>query len=118
MKICGEHWKMMREAIAERGLDALVLKSAEAAMENEVTSLQGAKQNFDPLMSMHWHYSSNALQMGGLYLMAEKEDGTDHCPLCEMASHVEAFDPQASINNTADQMRDYAIGEGLIARPS
>lgn len=132
MKICAEHWKMMREEIEQRGLTGLVAKSGEAALAAEVRQLEEAKatgtiserttkETFDPLMSMHWHFTNNALECGGLYLMGSREDGKndgEYCPVCEFEAHQEGFVAKDAVGAVADQMRVYCIEQGLIARPS
>lgn len=132
MKICADHWKTMREEIEQRGLSGLIAKTGEAAMEAEVRQLEEAKatgtvseqttkETFDPLMSMHWHFTNNALQCGGLYLLGPREDGKndgEYCPVCEFEAHQPGFVAEDQIGVVADQMRDYCLEQGLIARPS
>lgn len=121
MKFCQPHWDMCREAIKDRGMDGLIAKSSEAAMENELKALDGQQPDFDPLMSMHWYFTNNALRSGGLYLMCSNEDGSNeghYCPLCEFEKHSEGFVAKDVISNVADQMRENCITTGLIARPS
>lgn len=129
MKICNDHWTGMREAIEHRGLGGLVSKSGEAAMDAEVRKIEEAnrsgkvsdqtlKETFDPLMSMHWHYTNNALQCGGLYLLSQKEDGGDYCPVCEFEKHQSGFVAAESFARVAEQMREYCIEQGLIELPS
>lgn len=120
MKICQDHWQLMRDAIEERDMTVLVAKSGEAAFENEVRQLEEASitgtvseqtilETFDPLMSMNWHWMNNALRCGGLYLMTG-----DHCPVCEFVKNQEGFDAKTEINAVADQMRFYCIEQKLI----
>jgi hypothetical protein len=121
MKVCTSHWKLMRDTIEDRGMGGLVLKSGEALGENIEKELNGEKAHFDPLMSMNTHWWSVALQNGGLYLMGTPEDGANeghYCPLCEFEKHSEGFVAVEAVGSIADQMRDYAIAENLIARPS
>lgn len=129
MQICKDHWQLMRDAVEERGLSGLIAKSSEAAMDNEVRQLEEAqatgkvsektvKETFDPLMSMHWHFTNDALRCGGLYLMGEREGGGEYCPVCEFEKNAEGFVAKERIGSVADQMRDYCITEGLIARTS
>lgn len=132
MKMCQPHWDTMRAAIVDRGLDGLVAKSGEAAVDAQVRQLEEAqrtgsvseqttKETFDPLMSMHWHFSNEALRCGGLYLMTQRADGDNdghYCPLCEFEKNAAGFAAKEEIGTVADQMRDYCIEQGLIARPS
>lgn len=132
MKMCQPHWDTMRASIEEKGLSGLIAKSGEAAMDNQVRQLEEAqreggvseqttKETFDPLMSMHWHFSNEALRLGGLYLMAQREDGQNeghYCPLCEFEKNAPGFVATEEIGTVAGQMRDWCVEQGLIARPS
>ncbi len=119
MKICRDHWSMCRQAIEDRGMSGLVARDGEQAHENIVEELQGGSPPFDPLMSMNWHWTNEALRCGGLYLMAvdaEANPANDghYCPICEFVKHLEGFDAPASIGTIADQMAAHARSEGLI----
>lgn len=120
MRICADHWALMRAAVGENGMTALVAPDGETAHADLVAELRGESdpdhKRFDPLMSMHWHWTSHALRTGGLYLLMGKEDGTPYCPVCEFAAHYADFDPAAQINQVAVQMADYCRTEGLIAK--
>lgn len=132
MKICTDHWQTMKETIEAKGLGSLISKSGEAVIDAEVRQLEEAKntgsvseqttkETFDPLMSMHWHFTNYALECGGLYLMCQNEDGKNegqYCPVCEFEKHSEGFIAKDQITSVADQMRDYCIKEGLIPRLS
>lgn len=128
MKICKDHWQMMRDAVEERGLSNLVAKSGEAAIDNEVRQLEEhqqtgevseetLKETFDPLISMNWHWCNNALRNGGLYIMGQNEDGVNdghYCPICEYVKHVEGFEAKSEIESVADQMRAYCVEQKLV----
>lgn len=134
MKICKEHWQLMRDAVESRGMFDLVAKSGEVAVDDQVRQLEEAqrtgsvseqttKETFDPLMSMHWHWMNGAMSNGGLYLMTVDEqinpnNEGHYCPVCEFAKHVEDFDAKVQIESVADQQRTYCIEQNLIARPS
>ena len=131
MKICKDHWQLMHDAVDSRGMTDLVAKSGEAVVEDQVRQLEEAKatgtvsdkttrDTFDPLMSMHWHFTNNALQYGGLYLMGQNpyDSEGNYCPVCEFAKHYKEFDAKKEIGDVADQMRIYCIEQKLIASPS
>lgn len=132
MKICKDHWQMMRDAVESHGMMDLVAKSGEAAVDDQARQLEEAqrtgsvseqttKETFDPLMSMHWHWMNGALANGGLYLMGSPEDGSNeghYCPVCEFAKHTENFDAKARIESVAAQMRVYCIEQKLIPATS
>lgn len=119
MRVCQKHWAVMRKAIDDRGMSGLVDKDGHAAMDRMVSELNGEPQgdDFDPLMSMNWHWHGQALAAGGLYLMT-KHDGTEndghYCPICEFEKHSAGFDAERDIGVVADQMRAHAMGRGLI----
>lgn len=130
MKICKDHWQLMRDAIDDRGMSGLVAKDGETALENELAQLEAAKSGdpephkaapLDPLMSMHWHFTNDALRCGGLYLMGAREDGQNdghYCPICEFEKHAEGFVAKEAIGSVADQMAEYCRAEGLIPKVS
>lgn len=79
MRICEKHWSMMRIAVEVRGMTHLI-RSGEDNCETITSMLAGevpALTSFDPLLSMHWMVSNEALRQGGLYAMG------DFCPICE-----------------------------------
>jgi hypothetical protein len=121
MKFCKEHWQLCRDAVDERGMSPLVAADGEEAMERTVEELQGGKAKFDPLMSLHWHWTNSALRNGGLYLMGQNETGENeghYCPVCEFAKHMAGFDAKSAIGGIADQMAEHCRAEGLIPRAS
>lgn len=129
MKICTDHWRLMKETIEAKGLGSLIAKNGAAAIDAEVRQLEEAqltgkvseqtsKETFDPLMSMYWHFTNDALRCGGLYLLGQKEDGSEYCPICEFEKHSEGFVVKDQIVSVANQMHEYCIKEGLIPRLS
>jgi hypothetical protein len=68
MKICKEHWALCREAMDSHGLTSLVSVDGKEAARRAVAELEGddSNKNFDPLMSMHWHFMNIALECGGM----------------------------------------------------
>lgn len=104
-------------------MSELVARDGKEATDNAVEELQGGNPPFDPLMSMNWHWSGEALRNGGLYLMeidmkANPDNEGHYCPLCEFAKHMKGFEAKASIGMIADQMADHARAEGLIPQVS
>jgi hypothetical protein len=123
MRFCKDHWQMCRDAVSERGMDALVARDGHEAIERAVGELNGedTKKTFDPLMSLNWHFTNGALKYGGLYLMGQNETGENeghYCPVCEFAKHYATFIPKHEIGKVADHMRDWCRSEGLIAKLS
>ncbi len=129
MKICADHWQLMRDAVDARGMSGLIAKDGETALENELAQLEAAKAGdpephkaapFDPLMSLHWHFTNEALRCGGLYLMTpnpDREDG-QFCPVCEFVKNSEGFVAVEEIGSIADQMAAHCRAEGLIPKVS
>lgn len=114
---------MCRDAVSERGMDSLVARDGQEAIDRTLGDLHGEdpKKTFDPLMSLHWHFTNEALRCGALYLMGPNESGENdgqYCPMCEFGKHVQGFEAKAAIGGIADQMRDWAQTEGLIPKPS
>jgi hypothetical protein len=123
MRICKEHWQMCRNAVDERGMSGLVARNGKEAADNAVDELQGGSPPFDPLMSMNWHWSAEAMRCGGLYLMTvdtetNPENEGHYCPICEFVKHAKGFDAKEAIGNIADQMAVHARAEGLIPKVS
>jgi hypothetical protein len=96
MKFCLEHWEKMREAVATRGMTALVSEGGEAVTQKMVREINGedSVDTFDPLMHMHWAILNN-LQPGLiLWLQPNNPSGTE-CPLCySNMMHKEVCDHQ------------------------
>lgn len=86
MQVCTKHWARFRELIEERGMTHLVAASGEEALQNQVNDLNASpedKKSFDPLMNANWMVCSQALEMGGLYLMTGP-----YCPICEVVKNL------------------------------
>lgn len=114
MKICPDHWAIMRQAIETRGLMGLVAKDGAQAADNMVTELKGGEPPFDPLMSLNMHFWNEGLRCGGLYMMGQDEHGNEICPVCEFVKHAKDFDAQKSIDGIADQIRAYCVEKGWV----
>jgi hypothetical protein len=87
MKICETHWAELRAAVDAAGMGHMIAKSSQEAFDNIHMELAGGEPPFDPLMACNWTITNNALASGGLYLMVNKEDGTEYCPVCEAQAH-------------------------------
>lgn len=120
MRICKDHWAVIRSAIEVRGLSGLVAKDSKEAHKNLMAELEGGAQPpFDPLMSMHWHWHNAALRNGGLYLLSEDPSGKNdgqYCPLCEFVAHAQGFDDKKEIDSVADQILAWCREEGLVPK--
>lgn len=118
MRICKEHWSMMRDAIDQFGLSSLVAKDGVAVMNNIVSDINQEPdpkhERFDPLMSMHWHFTNNALQCGGLYLLSPQENGEPYCPVCEFQKNMVGFIAKPQIDKVAAEMATWCREQGLI----
>jgi hypothetical protein len=124
MKICQTHWDQCRAAIDKHGMADLVAKDGEQAMGALQRTLQTgteAKSDFDPLMSMHWHWMNTALRAGGLYLMgADPEPNNNdghYCPMCEYGKHS-GHKAEDAIEDIAQQIAAWCRSEGLIPKVS
>ena len=87
MRICQEHWGKLRAALKERGIDHLGARDGQQLMENVRTELSGGKPDYDPLIDCNNMIFGRGMEMGGLYLLARKDDGTHYCPICEAIVH-------------------------------
>jgi hypothetical protein len=78
MKMCSPHWEMLRAAIKDRGLSALVADSGQQAVSNMESEMRDGPtiDNFDPLMGAHWAIVSNLSVNHPSILFV------DDCPLC------------------------------------
>ena len=123
MRICKAHWDTCRAAIDERGMSGLVAKDGKQAVEDALADFNGEpdpkNERFDPLMSMHWHWTNEALRAGGLYLTAvdaeaRPENEGHFCPICEFEKHARDFDAPRHIGIIADQMLEHAREKGLV----
>lgn len=92
MKMCQPHWDQIREAIRVRGLSHLGASSGIEALErlNDELAGRATPDTYDPLMDANNMIWSKALEFGGLYLMGQKDDGSQYCPLCEVDIHTPA----------------------------
>lgn len=89
MKLCQSHWDMLRAALKERGIDHLGAKTGHEVIEDMKTELAGGDTDFDPLMCCNYMIWNRGLELGGLYLMGQKDDGSEYCPICEALDHME-----------------------------
>lgn len=106
---------MCRNAIDERGMSTLVAASGSDAADNISEEARGGDAPFDPLMSMNWHFSGEAIRNGGLYLMGQDENGKQYCPICEFVKNMKGFNARRAIDDVADEMRAYCVEAGLIS---
>jgi len=126
MQFCTKHWSGLKDAIRERGLQQLVASSSEEGFAKQVEQLESStvtRTTFDPLMGAHYAILGRALEVAGLSLMLQNEDGSDRCPLCYLqAEHDKhcttegcghSFEPW--IGYAADDMRKEAVRLGLMA---
>lgn len=123
MKFCQPHWELARKIIDDRGMTPLIAKSGEAAMESLVADLQkqASNKDFDPLMSMHWHWTNSALRAGGLWTLEQDPSGKNdghYCPICLFCDKEGKFVAEEAIGDVADQMRTWCVEQGLIPKAS
>jgi hypothetical protein len=97
MKCCDKHWAAFRAGIEARGLTHLVAKSGEEALSNVMLDLLDDEEApYDPLMQCNWMVMGQALKGGGLYLMGQRADGSDYCPVCEAMNNLSGVPPNGS----------------------
>jgi hypothetical protein len=71
MRICNPHWQTLKQALVERGLDHLGVKTGEEVVAQAVNEIEGrgAENEYNPLMSCNYMIWENALRVGGLAMM-------------------------------------------------
>lgn len=124
MKFCQAHWDKLKQAIDDRGLKTFVSQSGEQAVTRAMNELEGAAnpKSFDPLMTAHLAIVGRALEIAGLHLMVDNEDGTDRCPLCFLQANHDATCKQEGCTHSfepwiglaADDMLTHAKELGLV----
>lgn len=118
MKFCQSHWDELRGQVHAKGMSHLIAADGKAAAKRMVEEVEGTAtpDTYDPLMSCHWMIMTNALKAGGLYLMTDKSDGTEHCPLCEVEKNKEAIGEGAAdwIRLATDSCLEYCRENKLI----
>lgn len=90
MNMCTVHWTRLREAIASRGLSALVSDSGAKAASNLQRELTDGPSidSYDPLMAAFTAIGSNGMtfigQLGGNPLATLSPDAPEHmrCTIC------------------------------------
>jgi hypothetical protein len=121
MKMCQKHWDMLRAAISSRGLDQFIAPDGEAATARALQQMKNAAEGekaitiatFDPLMDANYAIWSNALRMGGNYMLGADEKGEHYCPVCEAVTH-KSHDEDWWITNAADEQLNKAKELGVI----
>lgn len=118
MRMCSEHWSQLKQAIDDRGLTHLIAKDGKTAFRQIQEDLSGApeKETFDPLMAANFAIWSNAIDMGGLYLMGHDDQGNEYCPVCESTKHNGPSEDWW-INNAANDAYTRAVEYGLVSKP-
>ena|SRR3990172_1832585 len=109
--MCQVHWNKLRAALAARGIDHLGAKNGQELLENVKTELVGGKPDYDPLMDCNNMIFSRGLEMGGLYLMGRKEDGSSYCPICEATTHQTAYSKEDHEKYWIDGPADAALAQ-------
>src|SRR5689334_6280406 len=89
MKMCQTHWDQLKQAIHARGAGGMITdsKGLTKSIEAELAGKPPTQKSYDPLFAAHNMIVSNALEVGGLYLMGQDPEGKEYCPLCEVAKH-------------------------------
>lgn len=115
MRICNKHWQMCWTSVQERGLSDLVAMDPDVAFANLMqTDITENPESFDPMISMHWHFTNQALKYGGPYLLGHDPNGDQYCPICEFEKHAEGFVAKDEIDDVAGQMATWARSVSLI----
>jgi len=116
MKMCMPHWEQLKQAITERGLMPFVSKDGTAAVARLKELGTAGDQPPDPLLAANFAIWSNALRLGGLYLMQG-----EYCPLCELNKNHElqgGADSADWICHAADDQRELFVQKGWLPKAS
>jgi hypothetical protein len=115
MRICLDHWGLLKKAMEDRGLMKFVSNSGQVVVEKLQSELAGAPkiETWDPLMAANLAIWNNALEMGGLYLMGTDENGSEYCPICESVKN-EGPAVEWWITSAADEQLGRAKELGVI----
>jgi len=110
MRFCMEHWDRLKKAIEDRGLNHLIAKDGEAAMDSTVRQLKGQDDasDLDPLMSATMGIYSAFVRDIGLAAMGVDENGNELCPLCGVKRQRDDLDEnwiQGAATDSLDQAR-------------
>lgn len=121
MKICQPHWDQLRKAVEEAGLAQFISSGGEEVIRRITTELESEKQKptaatFDPLMNANFAIWSNALSMGGLYLMGQDENDNPYCPICESEKQPNGYKADWWIKHAVEDQVNRAIELGLMGR--
>lgn len=86
MKMCEDHWTMLREEITKQGMGEWMAPNGEIALEqlaNQLTTGEDTPVNHDPLMSCHMMIMQRSVEMAGLIVLTEQFG----CPICRFNEH-------------------------------
>jgi hypothetical protein len=111
MKMCQSHYEQLKDAIKDRGLWAMVSKSGIAAAQRMKKELDGTgdpKVDHDPLLNAYFAIITNAMRVGGSYLLGQDIEGQEYCPLCELGTHLGNNHVIEWINCAADDEKKLA----------
>ena len=131
--IAAEMRRQLGEVTDERGNydhEANVkLQEERAARAPTSAEAAHAAATFDPLMTIYWMTMNRAMEMGGLYLMTAKPDGTEYCPVCEAMENMASVPLSPGgppvgaewverfwIDGPADAAHQQAVALGVVAK--
>jgi hypothetical protein len=116
MQLCDKHYADIKDAMTLRGLWKLRPQTDEELKQKmKDANLNGENAtNFDPLRGVTIGIYSNALQQGGEYLLHMKDDGSHHCPLCEVLIHKGQDHVDDWVNAASDEAMRRSIEYGLM----
>ncbi len=119
MQICDKHWQDIRTALDNLGLTPLIASSGEELEGRLNAMIAGGSvdiKTYDPLMVANMAISKQALEQGGLYMLGAKEDGTDYCPLCELAAHTDPDAPAEWIKGCTEAIKANCDEAGITPK--
>jgi hypothetical protein len=111
MKICDNHWKMLRECIDSRGLGHLVSKDTPQLLAKLQNDDGHTASNYDPLWRAMGMIYARAIDIGGIDLLYNNQDGSEKCPVCEAIIHTKFKDIKQTMPATKEDVEKYWIEE-------
>lgn len=118
MRMCSKHWSLCCDAVDELGLWSCVTPDLDELRQrlSYVTPRRFMyREEFDPLVALHQHFSSIIYTDGGEYMMAENPNGDNdghYCPLCEVSKS--GVDPEIEVAMFVGKLATWARSQRLI----
>jgi hypothetical protein len=114
MRMCMPHWNALKAAIDARGLSQFIAKDGDEVQRRADT------KSFEPLLGAHNAILAQAINVGGLEVLMQNDDGQELCPICFFQDRCKCGAPDCKeryekwIEFSAEDARREAIHLGLL----